>query len=65
MQHTHKRDFRLDANKNYARDGWFTRNLLAKIAPKEDSKLVTQLDMKNSALVHTNNLITLLSFPTF
>ena len=63
--HTHKRNFRLDANKDYDRDEWFTRNLLAKIAPKEDSKLVTQLDMKNSALVHTNNLITLLSFPTF
>src|SRR6185312_7666292 len=43
MQHTHKRNFRLDANKDYARDGWFTRNLLAKIAPKKDSKLVTQL----------------------
>ena len=63
--HTHKRNFRLDANKDHSRDEWFTRNLLAKIAPKEDSKLVTQLDMKNSALVHTNNLFTLLSFPTF
>ena len=46
MQHTCKRNFRLDANKDYDRDEWFTRNLLAKIAPKEDSKLVTQLDMK-------------------
>ena len=46
MQHTRKRNFRLDVNKDYARDGWFTRNLLAKTAPKEDSKLVTQLDMK-------------------
>ena len=42
----HKRNFRLDANKDYARDRWFTRNLLAKIAPTEDSKLVTQFDMK-------------------
>ena len=46
MQHIHKRIFRLDANKDYARDGWIPRNLLAKIAPKEDSKQVTQLDMK-------------------
>ena len=45
MQHTQKK-FRLDANKDDARDRWFTRNLLAKIAPKEYSKLVTQLDMK-------------------
>jgi len=33
--------FRLDANKDDARDRWFTRNLLAKITPKEYSKLVT------------------------
>ena len=44
--HTHTKNFRLDANKDHARDEWFTRNLLAKIAPKEDRKLVTQLDMK-------------------
>ena len=46
MQHTRKRNFRLDANKDYARDGWFISNLLAKIAPKEDSRPITQLDMK-------------------
>ena len=36
----------IDANKDDARDRWFAQNILAKIAPKEDSKQVTQLDMK-------------------
>jgi hypothetical protein len=60
-----KTDFKFDANKEYARDDWFKENHLEKLHQKNDSNLVTQIDMKVQTLVHTNNLILLLSFQHF
>jgi hypothetical protein len=61
--HAQKTNFRFDANKEYARD--VKENHLAKLHQNDDSKPVTQIDMKVQTLVHTNNLILLLSFQHF
>jgi len=60
--HTHaQRKFRFDANKEYDWDASVAIRPNQNIAPNKDSKLVAELDMKLSALVHINQLI----FQTF
>ena len=60
--HTHaQRKFRFDANKEYDWDASVAIRPNQSFAPNKDSKLVVELDMKLSALVHINQLI----FQTF
>jgi len=56
--HTHaQRKFRFDANKEYDWAASVAIRPNQNIAPNKDSKLVAELDMKLSALVHINQLI--------
>jgi hypothetical protein len=59
--HTCKENFRVDAKKEYDWDASVAIKPNQSSAPNKDSKLVAQLDMILSALVHINQLI----FQTF
>jgi len=52
-----QRNFRIDANKEYDCDASVAIRPNQSFAPNKDSKLVAEVDMKLSALVHINQLI--------